>query len=220
MGRERGATLAEGALLVGLVALVVLGALTVLGRNSSDRLDEAARSTDTPAGDDGGAPSGSPPTPTAPPDVTVPGGSGGGDAGSGDPTGGDGPVTTTTPTTTTAAPLDDSFPTTTGFTVPTVETAGDAWRASADLVVRSSTGAPVPGATVTVDIRRRERVGGRWRWNTRTVVVDTGADGTVSVASLDWPVTGANRVSQVTFVVRDVDVDDWDGQQGTVSATP
>lgn len=41
---ERGATMVEYALLVALIALVVIGAVTMLGTAASTRLDQAAQS--------------------------------------------------------------------------------------------------------------------------------------------------------------------------------
>lgn len=41
---EQGATMVEYALLVALIALVVIGAVTLLGSTSSTKLDEAAQS--------------------------------------------------------------------------------------------------------------------------------------------------------------------------------
>ncbi|MGZ8375777.1 MAG: Flp family type IVb pilin [Gemmatirosa sp.] len=44
VGDDRGATMVEYALLVALIALVVIGAVTVLGTAASTKLDQAAQS--------------------------------------------------------------------------------------------------------------------------------------------------------------------------------
>jgi pilus assembly protein Flp/PilA len=41
---EKGASLVEYALLVGLIAVVCVGAITILGGNASDKLDNAGQS--------------------------------------------------------------------------------------------------------------------------------------------------------------------------------
>jgi peptidoglycan/xylan/chitin deacetylase (PgdA/CDA1 family)/Flp pilus assembly pilin Flp len=92
--RDRAASTAEYALLIGLVAVVVLGAVTHVGRGSSSRLDEAADRVDDAAATPGGD---------------------GGDAG-GDPGGGGPPATTSTSTvtpTTTSTTTTTVPPTTT-----------------------------------------------------------------------------------------------------------
>jgi pilus assembly protein Flp/PilA len=59
---ERGASLVEYALLVALIALVCIGAVTMLGENGSDKLDEAAVAVGGEAedGPDDGCPSSNP----------------------------------------------------------------------------------------------------------------------------------------------------------------
>lgn len=219
MGRERGATLAEYALLVALIAVVSIGALTLLGDRSSDEFEEIA----TSVGEDTRPSTGS-------------GGSGGGGGGGGGTTtttasGGGGGTTTTAPTTTTTAPtttttvppLDGSYPDASGFASdPEVDHESDGdWTATVDLVLRNTAGDPMPYTQANVRIWRRERQwDGSYDWEWRMVQVTTGANGTVQIQSNDWPESGSRRVIQLVFVVEDAGGSSWDGNEGYISVTP
>jgi Flp pilus assembly pilin Flp len=212
--RDRGATLVEYALLVGLIAIVAIGALTVLGRNSSDQVDEVAAKIDTEPGDDGGDG----------------GGDGGGGGGGATTTTGVGPTTTVAPlptttttpptTATTAPPVGPEFPETSGFAPAQVDPAASEWAATADLVVRDESGIPLPATVATVDIWRYELTWDGWRWRRRTVTVTTGPDGVAEVRTLDFPDSGRGEVDRLIFVLTDADHHLWDGVEDHLDFSP
>lgn len=242
MHDQRGATLAEYALLVGLVALVCLGAITVLGLRSKDTVEEVSAQVDRgerPPGDgDGGGGGGG-----GRGGGTADGGSGG-DGGTGDSSG-DGVTTTTTttttsttttttttappPTTTTPgattsttvdAPLPGSdYPLESGFADATRVVDGLDWRVETGMVLWSQDGTPLRDTDATVEIWRHVLTRYGWRWARSLVPVTTGSDGTVPFTTPEYPGWGSNAVDRV--VVRIVSVDDpaWDGSIGTLDVS-
>lgn len=236
MHDQRGATLAEYALLVGLVALVCLGAITLLGLRSKDTVEEVSAQVDrgeAPPADGGGGGGGG-------------GGSGdGGGGSSGDGGGGssgDGattttpspttttttapPTTTTTPpaattsTTTAAAPVPGSgYPDESGFAEASPVVDGLEWRVETGLVLWSQDGTPLRDTEATVEIWRHVLTRYGWRWARSLVPVTTGSDGTTPFTTPGYPGWGSNAVDRV--VVRIVSVDDpaWDGSVGDLDVS-
>lgn len=218
---EDGASGVEIALLVAVIAIVCIGAVKALGGGSEGGLTEVAEAT---AGDPSSTGGG--------------GGGGGGGAGGGGGTGGGSsggattttaaPTTTTTtaaPTTTTAAPtttapptttttmppLGPGYPSTSGFQTPTVQTSGSNKRAQTGVVVRDASGTPVAGASATVTVWYEQRVGNRWVWQSTTITVTTGADGSASVTSAYYPTSGGSRVRAIRFELANSNASGWDG---------
>lgn len=234
MHDQRGATLAEYALLVGLVALVCLGAITLLGLRSKDTVEEVSAQVDggeaPPGDDDGGGGGGSSDD-----------GGGGGSSGDGGGSTGDGVTTTTTttptttkppPTTTTtttpgattsttvSAPLPGSdYPTESGFAEGTPVVDGLEWRVETGVVLWSQDGTPLRDTDATVEIWRHVLTRYGWRWVRSLVPVTTGSDGTAPFTTPEYPGWGSNAVDRV--VVRIVSVDDpsWDGSIGELDVS-
>jgi Flp pilus assembly pilin Flp len=203
--RQRGATVAEYALLVGLVAVAVLAAVTHLGRAASDRVSETA----TRVGDDdagGGS--------TTPP-----------------PSGGSSSSTTSTSSTTTSSTSTSTTSTTTttpsadgpiegGFSEPVVDSNGYYWNAESELTLVDVDGEPLASVDATVQIWRHQRWFGTYYWVKDTVEVTTGPDGTVTIATDSLPLSGSYPVNEVRFDLYEVDHPDWDGSTESVSASP
>jgi len=187
---ERGASLVEYALLVGLVALAAVAALVRLGGSASDRMEEVAVQVEE-------EPSGSPSPSTAPPGTEAPP-----------------PV----PTTTTTPPSE--LPATSGFGAAEVVDEPDGWHAVTDLVVRDGGGAPLPAVPASVRIWRYQRTSSGWAWRSRYLEVVTEDDGVVGVQTSSFPDSGTGAVSRVIFTLVDVDDHRWDGVQGNLDVRP
>ena len=122
------------------------------------------------------------------------------------------PTTTAPPTTTTTMPpLGPGYPSTSGFQTPTVQTSGSNKRAQTGVVVRDASGTPVAGASATVTVWYEQRVGNRWVWQSTTITVTTGADGSASVTSAYYPTSGGSRVRAIRFELANSNASGWDG---------
>lgn len=239
MHDQRGATLAEYALLVGLVALVCLGAITVLGLRSKDTVEEVSAQVDrgeTPPGGGNGAGDG---------DGGIDDGGGGG--GIDDGGGAQGGTTTTsttaattttsTPTTTTTQPLTtttadpstpttaplpapgEDYPTESGFADPDLVVEGLDWRVETGLVLWADDGTPLRDTDATVEIWRHVLTRYGWRWARSVVPVTTGADGTAPFSTPDYPGWGSGEVDRVVIRIVSVDDPSWDGSSGDLDVT-
>lgn len=165
---DRGATLAEYALLVGLIAVVSLGALTFLGDSAEAKFERAggALSGDadhgaaaTPPGP--AAPSGGSPSPTVPSggspadDESTGGDSSGGDPTGGDPTGGDPTGGESTGGESTGGESSSGATTsgsTWGASSATLQNKNK-WRAEASVTVHGADGRPFTAASAGVQVR-------------------------------------------------------------------
>lgn len=228
-GHERGASAVEVALLIAVVAIVVAGAVRLVGRGSEQSLATVGSSihgsgSAGPAtsggggGGSGGGGGGGGPGPIVPPTTAAP------------PT----PTTTAPPTTapaTTTPPTTAPPTTTTTAPPPAVATGslgsassrstGAGWIASAELTLLDQRGEPVVGAEVTVEVRsRRVRRSGSVTWDTTTRTGTVGADGRLVIETGPWRPSGSNRITDVTYEVIDVEVPDggsWDEGPATIA---
>jgi Flp pilus assembly pilin Flp len=202
--RHRGATVAEYALLVGLVAVAVLAAVTHLGRAASERVGETA----TRVGQDTGAGGSTTPPPS------------GGSSTSTTSTSTPATTSTTTSTTTTTTVPPASGPIAAGFGEPAVFSNGWSWSAESELTIVGADGRPLASVDATVQVWRHQRWFGTYHWVKETVEVTTGPDGTVLVGSDTLPLSGSYPVDEVRFDLYDVDHPSWDGSTDSVAATP
>ncbi len=216
---DTGANVVEYILLISFVALIVLGAVKVLGHTTSSKFEDAASVV-------GGG--------TVPTTLVTSAADGSGGGGSGGPGGGVGassPTTTvagSTTTTTIPAPTTTVPPTTVpsatkvaaAFASPTATKSGSDWNASANTAVTDDLGHPVAGAVVTVTVREyTEGHHRKYSWVTSTQHVTTGYDGTVSVFAGPYKRHGAGRVSRIELVVKGVTLPSglpWDGTAASV----
>lgn len=228
-GGERGASVAETALLIAVVALAAVVALRALGSGGGDSLDQAGKGIHhaaTPTSASGSGSSGE--------------GSGTGGSGGAGPISGGGSGTSTTtsaapsttsppPTTTTAppAPTTTAPPAATTTAPPAPATASldggegvrvgsSRWQASADLALDAGAdGVPVSG-TATV-IVRTQRANGQWTSDTIQVPVD---DGTGTISTGPYARTGGSRIIAVEYEVVGIELDggrEWDGERASIS---
>ena len=212
----RGATAAEYALLVGLIAVVVLGSVTFLGGGSKGSLDKAAKplaGTTAPATTGGGGGGGT-------------GGGTGGGVGSTTTTSSptttasttavpttQATTTTTTTTTTTAPPQPTSSSPT--FTSPRSTTSGSKWSATTEISLTDDLGQPVAGAQVTVRITTSGRSG-----SSTTQVFTTGPDGSIELTAGPYNRNGSSKVNTVSFEVIAVGgAPPWNGSGASVTAS-
>ena len=194
--RDRGATLVEYALMLCLVAVICTTAVRGLGNKSSSTLDAAhagisgaAASTTTGSGgpgDDGGGGGGA--TTTAAPTSTV--------APTSAATAPAAPATTVPPTPDLLS-IGASF---TGMSTSTSSSSN--WTASTTVIVKTTGGIGVPGATVTLKVRTL--VGSTW--SEQTASVTTAANGKVTYTTPDLERNNPNPVTKVEIVVTDVSV--------------
>lgn len=219
---DGGASLAETALVIALVALVAAAVLSFVGSRSDASLDEAGKGIHhSPTGHGGGG-SGS---------GSGTGAGGSGDTGGSGSTGGSGGGTTTPPapsTTTTRPATTTTIAATTTTAPPAPATAAlddgrgtrsgsSRWNASADLQLAAEgapTGSMSGTATVVVEW---------WRSNgqrsTQTIEVSIGADGSAELATGPYNRTGSSRINAVRYTVIEVDLDDgrgWDGGRPSI----
>lgn len=221
-GGERGASVAETALLIAVVALVAVVALRALGSSGGDSLDQAGKGIHHAA------------TPTsAPGSGSSGGGSGTGGSGGAGPIAGGGPGTSTTTAPPVPATTAPPAPTTTASPAPTttappapatasldggegVRVGSSRWQASADLALDAGPdGAPVSG-TATV-IVRTQRANGQWTSDTIQVPVD---DGTGTISTGPYARTGGSRIIAVEYEVVGIELDgvrEWDGERASIS---
>ncbi|MGN6695502.1 MAG: hypothetical protein ACTHN0_15095 [Aquihabitans sp.] len=222
---ERGASLAETALIITVVAIAAAIALSFLGSSSESSLDEAGKGIHRSPG---GASSGG---------ASVGGGPGG--AGSGDPggsgspggTGGGGtgwpgstttPTTTSIPATTTMAPTTTTWPTLAPATAVLgggvgVRSGSSRWNASADLDLAADDAAGSMAGTATVLVESWRSNGQR---STQTIQVPIGPDGTAGIESGPYARTGSSRIETVRYTVVDIDLHngrDWDGERPSIT---
>jgi Flp pilus assembly pilin Flp len=181
--------LVEYALIVGIVAVGLIGAMDVLSESAKAQFDDMGPGIAVSA--DGG----STPTSSTVPAPTIPA-----------PTTTAAPTPTTVPApTTTAAPTTTVAPTTTTTTttavpVPTTSFTtwgagssvqkGNRWQASAPLTITDDLGHPVSGATVTVEVSYR--IGSTWYTEPTRPSGTTDASGALTVISGEYQRTGRN----------------------------
>lgn len=219
--RQAGASLAETALIITVVAVAAAVALSFLGSSSDSTLEEAGKGIhDAPAG---GTPGGG--TGSGAGDETG-GGGGSGGSGGGHPA----PTTsTTTPGSTTIAPTTTAARTTTTWPTPVPATAtlsggqgvrsgSSRWNASADLrlAVDGSPGGSMAG-TATVLVESWKANGQR---STTTIQVAVSADGRADIGTGPYTRTGTSRIDSVRYTVVSIDLVDgrgWDGDQPSIS---
>jgi Flp pilus assembly pilin Flp len=209
--RDRGASMAEYALLVGLIAIVALTAVSRLGDSSSGKLSEVADKVDSHPLDQGSNPGPTPtvPTPSVPvtptstTTTTIPTAT----------------TSTTTTTTTTIPTLDPAYPSTSGFTPPAIDDRGQTWSVSSGLVLRRTDGRTLSGTTATVRVWRKQMLGSYSYWLNETVTVTTRGDGTVNVVTDAFTATGSYRISEIRLELISVDHASWDGVTSSVTAT-
>lgn len=158
---DRGASVAEYALLVALISVVAIGAIKALGDSSSDGFTDAASGI----GEDS---EGAGPHPGPPPSVPD-GGSGGGpgddggDLGGSGGSGGSGGTTTTTAPPATVPPTTTPAPTTSTTTPPASGSSGwsgakatpngNKWNSQATVKIFGTNGEPLTGVNAGVQIR-------------------------------------------------------------------
>ena len=219
-GGERGASVAETALLIAVVALVAVVALRALGSSGGDSLDQAGKGIHHAA------------TPTSAPGSGSSGeGSGTGGSGGAGPIagGGSGTSTTSTAPTTTVPPAPTTTappaPTTTAPPAPAtasldggegVRVGSSRWQASADLALEAGADGAAVSGTATV-IVRTQRANGQWTSDTIQVPVDDGA-GTISTGP--YARTGGSRIIAVEYEVVGIELDgvrEWDGERASIS---
>ena len=219
-GGERGASVAETALLIAVVALVAVVALRALGSSGGDSLDQAGKGIHHAA------------TPTSAPGSGSSGeGSGTGGSGGAGPIagGGSGTSTTSTAPTTTVPPAPTTTappaPTTTAPHAPAtasldggegVRVGSSRWQASADLALEAGADGAAVSGTATV-IVRTQRANGQWTSDTIQVPVDDGA-GTISTGP--YARTGGSRIIAVEYEVVGIELDggrEWDGERASIS---
>ena len=179
-----------------LVAVICTTAVRGLGNKSSSTLDEAH------AGISGAAAS-----------TTT------GSGGSGDDGGGAGGVTTTAAPTSTVAPTSAAMataaPATTVPPMPTLVSIGASftgmststssssnWTVSTTVIVKTTSGTGVPGATVNLTVRTL--VGSTW--SEQTTSVTTAANGKVTYTTPELEGNNPTPVAKVEIVVTDVSV--------------
>lgn len=161
---DRGATLAEYALLVALVSVTSVGALEVLGNSTSAGIEDAASRIGVAEGGPSEPPS-PPSPPTAPPREPGGGGGAGGGGGSG---GGASPTTTSTvPPSTVPPTTQPPAVTTTTTPPPPVQSGWDAnstrrgnkWGATGTVTIYGTDGKPLdlPSAQVQIRVVREYR---------------------------------------------------------------
>lgn len=223
MHEQRGATLAEYALLVGLVAIVCVGAVTLLGHRSRATVDEVASRVDSGHRDAGSTPT----------DGTGDGGGGVTPTSTTTVTSTTISTTTTAPTTSTTAPATTTtlaggpapavpgpeFPADSGFVPPEQVIEGLDWHLDTALVLRSDDGSPLRSTDATVEIWRHVYTTYGWRWVRSLVPVTTGADGTTPFATPAYRAWGSNAVDRLVVTIIDVDDASWDGVRGTLDVS-
>lgn len=216
---DRGASVAEAALVIVLIAIAAAGALSFLGSRSDSSLDEAGKGihrTQAASGSPGGSPGG---------------GTGGGSTGGSSGPGGGG-TPTTAPTATTApstTPTTTRPPTTTTTAPPPAPASADLddaqgvrngssrWDASATLQLGADGDPGSMAGTATVQVRWQRSNG---QWSTDTIEVPIDADGRALIESGPYARTGSSRINTVVYTVTGIDLHDgreWDGEQPSVS---
>ena len=123
-------------------------------------------------------------------------------------------TTTVTPTTTTAKPVSSSATLSSIFT----ELSGDQWRATTTVTVLDTSGRPVVGAVVAIDVTTVDKKG---RQSTANIEVTTGPGGVVSITKDKMAASGGSRIDTVDFDITDVRVPTgytWDGRATSGSA--
>ena len=235
---DRGATLAEYALLVGLIAVVSLGALTFLGDSAEAKFERAGGAL---SGDADHGAAATPPGPAAPsggsPSPTVPSGgspaddeSTGGDSSGGDPTDGDptdGDPTGGDPTGGESSSGATTSGSTWGVSSATLQNKNK-WRAEASVTVHGADGRPFTAASAGVQVRvvqvYRDWQGnlGERSWTDQANLTDgvatfesgnlnTGANGQEEVVAMRYEVTGV-----VYYWPQDPPVR-WDGTMPSIT---
>jgi hypothetical protein len=138
------------------------------------------------------------------------------------------PATTTAPTTT-VAPTTTAAPPTTAvqsaieFSSAVGVRSGTTWTAQSALVVRSTSGQPVPGAVVTMKVRRYQQITSNTnskQWLEETVTLTANASGQVTHTAGAYKRSGKDSVHQVQFVVMSVSVPNgyaWNGSAPTAT---
>jgi Flp pilus assembly pilin Flp len=216
---ERGASLVEYALLVGVISVVLIAGVKLVGNNSSDSMEGAATAIAAPSGAGGPAPGGD-----------GGGGGGGGGAGTTTPTSAaPTPTTSAAPTPTTAPPAPTTAPAPTatsgsvGIGDVEVVKSGSNWTAETTVSIVDDTGQPVVGATVDLTVRYRERGWLGYTWHEESVQVETGPDGTADIGAGPYKRgSGIGSVGQIEFVVKSAALPDdlaWDQNVQTAGAT-
>jgi len=235
---ERGVSTIEYVLLVGMVAVIVIGGVKAIGGTATSTLNSATPQiggTDTGTSGSGGAASG---------------GATGGGAGAGSDaapattptTTGSTSSSTTTPPSSTSTTLAVSSTTTTMVVVtaptttrPPVATAGGVqlaaatttsffgyWWGSSQLVVTDDLGAPVSGARVTITFKAYTRNSyGQYSWVTTTQTVTSDTDGSVPLTVGPYKQTsGTSQVTQAVVSVSSVTLPGglaWDSQASSIT---
>lgn len=198
----------EYALMLALIAVMATTAIRGLGGGSSDSLETAGGTLSTLA--------------TAAPSGGGGGGGGGGSATTVSPTATVAPATTVAPTTS-AAPTTIAAPSGIEFTSAVGVRDGGNWTAYSTLVVRSTSGQPVPGALVTMKVRRYQQMtndSSSKQWIEGTVVLTANASGQVSSSAGPYKRSGKDSVDQVQFVVMSASMPagyEWNGNAPTVT---
>jgi Flp pilus assembly pilin Flp len=235
-GPESGASLAEAALLVAVIAVVAASALSFLGSRSDGTLDEAGKGIHEgptvgggggSGGDDGGG-----------------GGSGGGGSGGGGSGGaGDGGTAGTVPGTAPPSPTSTAPPATTTTVAPTsttsttsttsappapaaaelgnghaVRSGSSRWNASADLqlALAEDNGGSLAG-TATVRVQQQRSNG---QWTTDTIEVGIDDLGRAVIETGPHVRSGSSRITAVRYTVVGIELageGSWDGQQPTIT---